>query len=650
MISFLRRFIDSKIGIAVMAILFGLIVLSFAGVDITGLGGVGRLASGGGDTVARIGGRTIGATELTDRVQTSFRQERAQNPQLTMAQYVAQGALDGIMNRMVGGLTMQAFAARQGVAISKRMVDAEIASIPGFQGAGGTFNDRAFQARLQQLGINEKDLRQDIENQKLARQLQLAATLGEVAPDGLVLPYASLLLETRQGRLLGIPSAALVAPGAPDEKAVAAYYARHTQDYLVPEQRTLRYAIIDGASFDKAGQPTDAEVADYYNKHKADYAARQTRSVEQLVVLTEAAARGIAADVAKGTSLDAAAKKAGLATSKLADQTEAMLARTDGAAAAHQIFAASANALVGPVKTPLGWTLAKVTAVTNIAAKSLDQARPAIVTLLGTDKSRRLFADYMGKLDDQTQEGTSFDDIVKARGLTVVTTPLLMKDGKSAANPAFVADADVKAILPAGFDADPQGDPVLAQIVQDKRFALVDVGEVVAAAPAPLAKVHDAVVNGYKLDVAAAKAKAMAYAIQAKVNGGKDLAAAGAETGLKLPPIETIGDQRANAMRQQNITPPLAMLFSMPLGSTKVLQLRGNNGWVVIHLDKIVRSDAARSDPDMVKSMRGELQKVIGIEHADQLEKAIEKEMKLKTYPDQIARTKAELMRSGSGG
>ncbi|MDZ7893498.1 MAG: SurA N-terminal domain-containing protein [Sphingobium sp.] len=69
MISFLRRFIDSKVGIAIMLVFLGLIALAFAMGDITGQGGLGQIGGGGsGGTVAKVGGEKIGGNDLADRM------------------------------------------------------------------------------------------------------------------------------------------------------------------------------------------------------------------------------------------------------------------------------------------------------------------------------------------------------------------------------------------------------------------------------------------------------------------------------------------------------------------------------------------------------------------------------------------------------
>src|SRR5579862_2553184 len=148
MISFLRRFIDSKIGIVVIFVVLGLIAFAFATGNINGLGGLDKLA-GSGDTLATVGGSTITGTELTERVQSVYRQERQRNPQITLPQMISQGLIEGTMNQLVGGLALVNFAKDQGIVISKRMVDGEIASVPVFQGPTGGFSDAAFHGALQ---------------------------------------------------------------------------------------------------------------------------------------------------------------------------------------------------------------------------------------------------------------------------------------------------------------------------------------------------------------------------------------------------------------------------------------------------------------------------------------------------------------------
>src|SRR3546814_19541640 len=98
----------------------------------------------------------------------------------------------------------------------------------------------------------------------------------------MVLPYASLLLEARQGTIAVIPATAFKDIADPTDAQLDDFYRKNAARYTIPEQRRIRYAVIDAERFAQAAQPTDAEIASYYNQNKAAYAAKESRSFEQL--------------------------------------------------------------------------------------------------------------------------------------------------------------------------------------------------------------------------------------------------------------------------------------------------------------------------------------------------------------------------------
>src|SRR3546814_15076321 len=61
-------------------------------------------------------------------------------------------------------------------------------------------------------------------------------------PDGLVKPYAELLLEERTGSIGIIPSEAFAEKTPPSDADVQAFYAKNSRRYMVPERRVVRYA------------------------------------------------------------------------------------------------------------------------------------------------------------------------------------------------------------------------------------------------------------------------------------------------------------------------------------------------------------------------------------------------------------------------
>ncbi|MBH1998410.1 MAG: SurA N-terminal domain-containing protein [Sphingomonadaceae bacterium] len=647
MLSVFRRFIRSKFG-AIFAILFlGVIAGAFILGDLSS----GRYGTsmGGGGTAAKAGGEKLSQNELQDRVQRVFENARRSNPGLQIAQFFAQGGGTQVYDQLVASLTLKAFADDQGVHVSKRLVDAQIAQIPAFQDAAGNFSQDNFRQLLIRERLTEQSLRDDISREILQRQLLGPIGLGVKLSDSLVLPYASLLLEARQGTVAAIPAIAFLDDKNPTDAQLADYYKRSADRYTIPEQRRIRYALIDAERFAQASQPSDAEIAAAYNQNKTAYAAKQNRSIEQLVLPTEAGAKAIADQVKGGKTLAAAAQGAGLAVSAVADQSREALTASASKAVADAAFAAKQGELVGPVRGSLGWLLLRVTSVNDTPARPLAAVRGEIVTTLRAQKEKQLLTDFTGKLEDQIANGGTFDEVVKDNGLKLETSPLLVATGKQVEDQAYVAPDDIKPLLTPVFAMSADDDAQLIPITPDKRYALAAPSDIVAAAPPPLAKIKSLVLTQYKLNQGNEKAKKLAEQIQTKVAKGMKLADAIAGAGIKLPPPQTLGGRRADIMRGEQRPPAeVAILFSMAPNTVKTLPIGQDRGYFVVQLNAIQRGDA-KDQPALLAQVRDQLGQVVGEEYGQQFERAVEKELGVTRNAAAIANVRKALAATNSG-
>ncbi|MFD1103474.1 SurA N-terminal domain-containing protein [Sphingobium olei] len=648
MLSVFRRIIHSKFG-ALIAILFlGVIAAAFIMGDISsGKFGSGSILSGG--SAAKAKGYTLSEGELQDRVQRVFENARKSNPGLQIGDFLAQGGAAQVYDQLVASLTLKAFADSQDVHISKRLVDAQIAQIPAFQDAAGNFSQDQFRALLTRERLTEQALRDDISREILQRHLIAPVGLGAKLTDSQVMPYASLLLETRQGTVAAIPSIAFLDEKKPTDAQLADYYKKNSARFTIPEQRRIRYALIDAERFAQAAQPTDAEIAASYNQNKAAYAAKESRSVEQLVLPTEAGAKAIAAKVKGGTSLAAAAQGAGLAVATLADQSREALTASAGKAAADAAWAAKQGDLVGPIRAPLGWLLVRVTAVKETPAQPLAAVRGEIIEKLRAQKEKQLLTDFTGKIEDAIADGGTFEEVVKDNGLKLETSPLVLATGKQVRDAAFTAGPDLQPLIAPVFGMSADDDAQLVPITPDKRYALAAPGEIVAAAPPPLAEVKQLVLAQYKLNEGNRKAKALAEQIQAKVAKGMKLADAIAQAGVRLPPPQQLGGRRADIMRGQQRPPAeVAIMFAMAANTVKTLPIGQDRGYFVVQLNKIERGDA-KGQPELLNQVRTQLAEVVGQEYGQQFERAVEKELGVTRNANAVAKVRQALSATNSG-
>ncbi|MET0363281.1 MAG: SurA N-terminal domain-containing protein [Sphingobium sp.] len=644
MLGFFRRIIHSKFGVVIGLVFLGAIALSFAAGDLKNLmqGNIGS-----GNTVATVGGASLSATEVETRIQRVLENNRRDNPTLTIGQFLGAGALNGVLDQLIDGLALTEFAKDNDMRVSKKLVDAEIASIPAFQDATGKFSQSQFSQLLAQQRISEAALRDDISGQIVQRQLLGPAGAGARTPQGMVLPYASMLLEKRAGSIAVLPSLAFLPTAKPSDAVLKAFYAAHGDRFTLPEQRRVRYALVDASRFAAQGAPTEAEIAQFYKANAATYAASEKRGVHQLILPTQAAAKDIAAKVGPALTLEKAATQAGLGTSQIAASDRATLAGQTSAAAATQIFAAARGAIVGPIKTGLGWALYSVSDIQATPARSLESARADIVKSLTETKTKQALADFSNKIDGQIGNGATFDEVVKANGLTAAETPVLTADGRNVANPQAQPDPALGPILTAGFAMDAGDDPQIVPVVPDQRLAMVAVAQVVSAGPPPLAQVRADVERAWAISQGAAKAKVAAEAVRKKASGGSALAAAIAGVGVQLPPVEKVGAQRSQLGNQNGQVPPaMVALFSMVKGSTRVLPLPNDQGYAVLHLDEIQPGDAGKN-AQLLRATGDGLRGVLSSEYSRQFLGAIRASVGVKRNDAALARVDADL-RKGS--
>jgi peptidyl-prolyl cis-trans isomerase D len=644
MLSFLRRIVNSRLGVVVTLGFVALVALAF------GLGDVLGNASGGvaGGDVANVGGKDVTARDLRQHADAVFRRTQGQQPGATLAGFVAQGGVEATLNEIIQGLALEAFGNKQGVVVSKRSEDGQIASLPQLQDAAGHFDQTAYERLLKSVGITDAQLREDVRQDIMAQRLLAPTLAANQVPVGMAVPYASLLLEQRQGTIGFIPTTAAAGGPAPGAAEVQAFYQSHRDQYLIPERRAARYALVTPDLLKGRVTPSEAEIAQAYAQGRDQFQPTQKRSLIQVTVLDPKAAADLAAKVKGGTDLAAAARTAGLEPNTLAGLTRTALAAQSSPAVADAAFAAAQGSVIGPVRGPLGFIVGKVTAVEQVPGKTLDQARPQLVEAVTKDKTTRLLAQMRNQAEDALGAKANFSEVASRLHLTVAATPALTSAAVDPDHSGVKPDPALVPVIGAAFQAEQGDPPSLAPIGQDGGFALVTLDRVVAAAPPPLAKIQDLVTKDVTAQRAKQAARQIAAQVLAKVNAGTPLAQALAGAGHALPPPRPIGGVRGELLSGgKPVPPPIAFLFSMTPGATRVLDAPNDSGWYVIHLDKAVAGDARRNAA-LVSRITAEFARLAGREYAEQFSRAAQKTVGVKRDDAAIARIKADL--TGQGG
>jgi peptidyl-prolyl cis-trans isomerase D len=642
MISFFRRALSSWVTLG----LLGLILVAFI---VTGVGTPSSFGGlgGGGSTLATVGGNDIGQNEMEKRLRDILQSERQKQPGLDMAQLLRSGAAEGMLGELIDQLAVSVFGEDNGMVISRRLVDGEIASNPRFFGASGKFDEEKFRATLQENKISEDDYRADLKRSIAVRHLLVPVSASPTVPNSMTMPYASMKLERRTGSVITIPASLFLAGGAPTDAEITGYYNSNKNRYIVPETRVIRYALFDRAQFVGKVEPSEADIDAYYKSNMDKYAARESRGLTQVIVPTQAAAQKIAEAVAKGTPLANAAKAAGVDALAINPIEEKAYAGQSAATVAKAVFAAGQGSLIQPMKSGLGWHVVRVDSITKTPGKTVQQARPEIFPVVEKIKIDESLQDYVDGLDDAAGKGLTFDQIVKEKGMTVATTPDVTASGLAPYQPAYKADPAIAALFKEAFLADPDDDPATVSLGGDK-FAFFDLGKVTSSAPRALSgEMKQQVAADVIADRASKAARKAAEAIANKANSGTSLSAAMASAGVALPRPETMSARRIELIQAKEEVPaPKAMMFSLAARHAKLLEMPGKRGWYVVWLDTIEPGDAGK-DVALLTQTSGELRDLLGREYTLQFAAAAKKAVTVKRNDANFEAMKRSL--SGSG-
>ncbi|SFP37195.1 peptidylprolyl isomerase [Sphingomonas rubra] len=646
MLGFFRRIINSKVGIVVTFIVLGIVALAFAAGDVSNLSiGSGGVAKG---DVAQVGDADVTVNDLRTRAQEEVAAAQRQQPTADMDQYLAAGALERALEQLVTTTALAEYARDQGMVVSKRLVDGQIASIPALQGPNGKFDEQAYRRILAERRLTDARIRADIARDVLVQQL-IGPTVGAAQVSAqLALPYASLLLERRAGQVAFVPTAAVPAGPAPTPQEVQSFYGRNLNRYRVPERRVIRYALVTPEAVRARATPTEAEIAQAYAADRAKYAATERRDITQVIVFDQAGAAALAAKVRGGTALAVAARAAGLEPSTIPAIDKAAYAGQTSAAVADAVFGAAQGAVVGPVRGPIGFVVARVDKVEQVAGRSLAQVRDEIAAALTARKTADALADLRNTMDEGLSGSATFDEAVADAKLTASTTGALAATGTDPLSAEAQPDPALQPLVAAAFQAQDGDPPQLVQTAPDGSFAIVAVGRVLPAAPRPLAEIRDRVAADFVADRRQQAARRIADEVLARVNRGTPLPRSLQQANVALPAARPIAASRAQlAQARGGAEPALALMFSMAPNTAKLLAAPQGAGWLVIKLDQIQRGDASKT-PGAVAAARSDIGRSIGAEYTEQFARAVRASLGVKTEPAAIARVKADL--SGQGG
>ena len=180
MLERMRAATQGVVGRAIMTIVLGLIVVSFA---VWGIGDVFR--GFGGNKIASVGGATITPDEFRNAYQTLMQQyQRQAKAGLTNAQAHAMGLDVQTLGRLIADKALDVQAQSLGLALSDDAIADAVRDDPSMKDASGAFNRDRFEQVLRDMGLSERGFIVEQRKTDLRQQLGVALANGLTAPKG----------------------------------------------------------------------------------------------------------------------------------------------------------------------------------------------------------------------------------------------------------------------------------------------------------------------------------------------------------------------------------------------------------------------------------------------------------------------------------
>ncbi len=414
MLEGLRVASQNWIGRAIMGVVMGFIVISFA---VWGIGDVFRGFSS--QRLVKIGGGEVTVEAFRAAYQNELRrlQQRLRRG-ITNEEARRAGLDQQVLDRLITDVALDQKAGNLGLSVSEEETQRLLKSEKVFQGLNGQFDPDRFKQIIHDAGFSERGFLVDQKGAYLRKELTDAVTTGLEPPPVMLEAIFRFRNETRSVEtILLLPSAAGTIR-LPSEEEVKKFFSDHESSFRAREYRKLTLLAATPATLAKPGEVPEEEVRKLYDEVKAQrYGTPEKREVGQIVFKTEAEAKDALARLKGGLDF-----KALVAERKLdpKDADLGLVSQRDfgdpnvGAA----VFALPSQGFTGPTATPFGFVVSEIRKIQPaVFSKSFDQAQAELRQEIAAGKAAPDVRRLHDAIEEQRSAGKTLAEAAKAVGL-----------------------------------------------------------------------------------------------------------------------------------------------------------------------------------------------------------------------------------------
>lgn len=582
MISLFRNFARSKWALGLLVLLG--IALLFTGAESDIFRGLGA------QNVITAGDRSVNSQEFRaemERVRTNLQQD-AGRP-VTLEDMAAENIHLQFLESQTRRLGFLEWADKAGIRPGEALVIEQIRQIPAFfSQVTGQFSQENYLQALAAQNVTPEQLEREFRDQYAVTHYGAAIAAGVRMPRIYGALLAGQALETRDGRWFTVTQAMAGTAPAPTDAQLAAFLQENAAQLRRPEFRVVSAVLFNDAAGATPPAVSDARIQERFEFRREALSQPERRSFVTLTAPTRQAAQAIATALRAGqTPAQAGQANGGLQPAELVDQPRAAI--SDPAVAAG-IFGLAVNQISDPIQGRVGFTVARVSAISPAAPATLESAREAIVQELREEDARGAVYNRVEAYEKARGEGATLAAAVQQVGARIVQLPPFTADGR----------------LPDGqpLNAPPQILEQAYQLAEGAESDVIDAGQgqyfvlrlddVVEASLPELAAVRGPLAQEWTARENARLLAARAEQLAGQVRGGQDIAAVAAAAGATLVTRQAVGQ---NPAAQQELGQGLLQgLFGQSRGQVFSVQA-SETTYAIGRVEAVNAADPAEAAP-----------------------------------------------------
>jgi peptidyl-prolyl cis-trans isomerase D len=612
----IRKASSNWLGKAVMAVVMGVLIVSFA------VWGIADIFKGfGQSSLAKVGGTEISTEQFRQIYMDKLQQlGRSFGRPLTSEQARAFGLDRQVLQQTISEAALDEEARRMGLAQSQEETMRIIYNDPNFKGLGGAFDPGRFQATIRQFGFTEQRYLAEQRRVGLRRQIVGTVAAGLEPPKVLIDALARYQNEQRSIEYVKLDAAQAGTIDPPSPEALAAYFEDHKTQFRAPEYRKLSFVVINPEEIGKWSEVSDEDAKKIFEQNRDKFGTPEKREVSQMVFPNADEAQAARGRITSGMSFDDLAKERNL---NLSDVDLGMIAKSAiiDPAIADAAFSLPSGEISQPIPGRFGVALVKIGKIEPGAMPSYESVAAQIKKEIATERARAKVSEIQNKMEDERSGGANVVEASQKLGLTPVTIDAVDRSGR-------LPNGQPVTNIPRGLDVVSQA--FNSDVGVDNEpiafaggYVWYDVLGITPTRERTLDEVRSQVEAKWREDQISSKLRAKAAEMVQKLEQGGTLAAEAASVGSK---VETAAGLQRTATPSGVPSAVVTAAFRTPKDGVGQTPGAGGSEWIVFRVSDISVPPVDTAS-DEFKKMKDTLQRGWADEEIAQYVRKIESEI-----------------------